>query len=89
MFYQTKEIIFDNRTFIIKFRPDWGGRMCECKLYELVRPTWKIFRTKHLDNIWFMVEDYDSIEVGLKWTVINYWKREASQDMIRKKWDNI
>lgn len=89
MFYKSKEIIFDDRTFLVKFRPDWGGRMCECKIYELIRPSWKFFKYKHLDNVWFMVEEYNTIDDGLKSMVINYWKREASEDMLREKWNNI
>ena len=89
MFYQSKEIVFDNRTFFVKFRPYWEGKMCEVKLYELKRPNWKIFRYNFLDIYYFWVEDYQSINEGLHHMVINYWKHEASEDIIRKKWDNI
>ena len=89
MFYQSKEIFYDNRTFLVKFRPYWEGKMCEVKLYELKRPNWKFFKYSFLDIYYFWVEEYESINEGLHHMVINYWKHEASDDIIKKKWDNI
>ena len=89
MFYQAKEIIFDNRTFLVKFRACSEGKMCEVKVYELKRPDRKFFKYKFLDSYYFWVEDYETILEGLYQMVIIYWKQEASDDIIRRKWDNI
>lgn len=89
MFYKSKEIIHNDRTFLIKFRPYWEGKMCECKLYELVRPNWKLFKYKFLDIYYFWVEEYKSIPDGLHKMLSNYISRETFDTTLRTMWDNI
>lgn len=56
---------YANRVFEIYSHRD-GSVLFEMSVYEVVRPTWKLFRTRYFGHKWFFLDDYSTVEEGLK-----------------------
>ena len=80
----------DNRIFEA-YVTSIGCAMIEVNIYEVVRPTWKIFRTKFFS--WFsttcFLEDYDTISDAINWCFEHGWKREEKEAATRSKWEEF
>ena len=74
------------RTFICYVHSEFSGLMGAVNIFEVVRPKWKIFRTKFCDYRTFWLSDYDSIEAGVKSCIRGYVKEEIEQSTINDKW---
>jgi hypothetical protein len=68
-----------------------GTALAEITYYEVVRPTWKIFRTKFLPfgSKVVSVEDFDTIESAVRFGLCICLEVEAEQECIAKKWKNF
>lgn len=77
----------DNRTFEAYVNMNYGS-MVEISFYEVIRPTWKIFRTKFFPfySTWFCAEDYNSIMDGVETCLTEGFHEEALEQSIENKW---
>lgn len=64
------------RTFELSAHRDFHGAMICYSIDEVVRPSWKIFRTKYCDSGMFWLSDFDSVEDGLLCQLSKYLESE-------------
>ena len=76
----------DNRTFELYISPSCVSGMAEVSIYEVVRPSWKIFRSRHFNGGSFWVEDYDTIADGAYDLLAYYLDKERSANKLAEKW---
>jgi hypothetical protein len=62
----TVVIIREGRTFEATACPDFEGAMVHYFIDEVVRPNWKIFRTRSIRSGCFWVSDFATILEGLE-----------------------
>ena len=74
-----------NRTFECYASPE-GSAMVSVTIWEVVRPTWKIFRTRFYDSKCFWIDDYDSIEMGILASLQYFLDKEHEQNLRANKW---
>lgn len=80
----------NNRTFIAHVSPEGSG-MVSVAFHEVVRPTWKIFRATifPIENSWFYLKDYPSIEVGINHRLTHVLRAEEERNENMKKWQDF
>lgn len=68
-----------------------GFGMAEVSFYEVVRPSWKIFRTKFLpfNSASFYVSDYDSIAEAIECKLDNGFRIERAEKATEAKWQEF
>ena len=80
----------NNRTFIAYVNPIGSG-LAEVSFYEVIRPSWKIFRTTflpfHTSGLW--VQDYESISLGVSACLDSGFEIEQREKEIAEKWKNF
>lgn len=83
--------IVDNRTFevITVMAAGFHGEMAECYIYEIIRPNWKIFRKRWLDTKTFWIDDFPTIEDGVKLMLEQVIENENKDTGIQAKWDEF
>lgn len=81
-----KIIKINGRTFECHYSPEFHGVMCAVSIYEVVRPTWKIFRTSYKAYKTFWVNDYETIYKGIVAMVVAYLEDEADKEYLYNKW---
>lgn len=76
---------YKNREFEVYGRR-YGEVMFDVTIYEVVRPTWKIFRTKSSPFVdtWFCIDNYPSIDDAIK-TLIAKRLVEEEKEVERSK----
>ncbi len=79
----------DGRTFEFTAHPDFQGCMTSYEIREVVRPTWKIFRTRHCKSGHFWTEDYSTIKEGLLAMLGIYLEQETIDKSNRKKFEDF
>lgn len=82
-------VIRNNRTFECYCSSEYSGKMCEVMIYEVVRPKWKIFRTKYRSYRTFWIEDFSTIREGVESRVDKYLHDEWKEQAITAKWEEI
>ena len=80
-----KNYTIGNRTFECYVSPE-GSDMASVTIWEVVRPTWKIFRTKYYNSKYFWIDDYDSIEMGVLASLQYFLDIEHEQNIRANKW---
>lgn len=83
-----RNIIFGGREFEIYLSSEFSGRMCAVSIYEVVRPNWKIFRTKYRAYKTFWVNDFKTVKEGMYAMIDDYIKDEQESKLIQEKWEN-
>ena len=85
---KTETYIFDDRTFEVTTVLETGfhGEMAHSFIYEVVRPNWKFFRTRMIDDRTFWVSDYETIQEGAKTMLAHVLSREKELAEVRQKW---
>lgn len=80
----------NNRTFEAYVTPI-GCRMAEVSFYEVVRPSWKIFRTKFFPfhSATIFVEDYDRIIEAVEKKLSEGLRIEAKDKEVQDKWQEF
>ena len=80
----------NNRTFIA-YVHSIGTGIAEVSFYEVVRPSWKIFRTNFLPfhSSTFWLEDYESISLGVSACLDKGFEIEQREKEIAEKWENF
>ena len=80
----------DNRTFEI-YVSSIGYGMAEVKVYEIIRPTWKIFRRTFFSQFstTFFLADYDTIADGVDYCFERAWKRMTQEQSNINKWEEF
>jgi hypothetical protein len=65
-----------------------GCHLAEVTFYEVVRPTWKIFRTKFfpLGSRMFSVDDYENIIDGVRSCLLGVIAEEEHDQEVMEKW---
>lgn len=65
-----------------------GSHLAEVTFYEVVRPTWKIFRTKFfpLGSRIFSLDDYGNIMDGVRSCLLRLIAEEEHDLRIAEKW---
>ena len=88
MAQKTETYIFDGRTFEVTtvLEAGFGGAMAHSFIYEVVRPNWKFFRTRMIDDKTFWVSDYETIQEGAKTMLARVLSREKELAEVRQKW---
>lgn len=68
-----------------------GCGMAEVSFYEVVRPSWKIFRTKlfPFHSATIFVEDYDSIIEAVEKKLSEGLRIEAKDQEVQDKWQEF
>jgi hypothetical protein len=68
-----------------------GFGMAEVSFYEVVRPSWRIFRTKFLPfhSASFYVSDYDSIAEAIECKLDNGFRIERAEKATEAKWQEF
>ena len=79
-------VVKQGRTFECYTSADLSGKMCTVNIYEVVRPTWKIFRTRYKDSRGFWVDDYDTLQEGIDKMLDTFLKWEQEEAERRMKW---
>ena len=77
----------NNRTFEAHVN-SIGGHMVEVSFYEVVRPTWKIFRTKFFPfySSYFFVDDFNTILEGVHDCLNTAFAVEQTDNDTFNKW---
>lgn len=80
----------DNRTFEA-YVSSIGFGLADVSFYEVVRPSWKIFRTKFLPfhSASFYVDDYSSIIEAIECKLDNGFRIEAKDKATQAKWQEF
>ena len=80
----------DNRTFEA-YVNSLGLGLAEVSFYEVVRPTWKIFRTKFFpfDSNTFFVDDYETILLAVQDCLRECLADEAHDKERVEKWKSF
>lgn len=65
-----------------------GCHLVEVTFYEVVRPSWKIFRTKFfpLGSKIFSVDDYENIIDGVRPCLLQVIAKEEHDQKVAEKW---
>lgn len=84
-FKPNKIYTIDNRTFECYVASE-GDAWVSVTVWEVVRPTWKIFRTKYYDSKYFRIDNYDSIEMGVLDSLQYLLEVEDKQNQRIAKW---
>lgn len=79
----------EHRLFECHYSSEFSGRMCAVSIYEIVRPTWKIFKSAYRKYITFWVDDYETVKKGIVAMVEGYLDDEKENEKIREKWGNL
>lgn len=85
---KTETYTLDGRTFEVTTVLEAGfhGEMAHSYIYEVVRPNWKFFRTRLMDDKSFWVSDYETIQEGAKTMLTLVLSREEELAAVRQKW---
>lgn len=77
-----------NRKYEVYTTPESGlhGLMARVYVWEIVRPNWKFFRTRFVDDKIFWVSEFPSIEEGEKSCFEKIMKEQEEQESIYRKW---
>ena len=51
---------------------DFNGAMVCGNIYEVVRPTWKIFRTSYCNHFCFWISDFPTVQEGVDFCFDDY-----------------
>ena len=88
---KTEIYILENRTFEVTTVLEEGfhGEIAHTFIREVVRPNWKFFRTRMIDDKMFWVFDYETIQEGVKAMLIRVLSREQELAEIRQKWSDF
>ena len=80
----------NNRTFEA-YVGSIGTGIAEVSFYEVVRPSWKIFRTTFLPFHYsgFFVQDFPTITEAVQSCLDKGLKAEAEEKEISEKWKNF
>lgn len=82
-----KQIVtIEGRTFECHYGAELSGKMCGVNIFEVKRPKWKIFRTTYQDQCTFWVDDYESIQEGVRQMVMRFLAREQEANARYEKW---
>lgn len=79
----------DNRIFECYCASKYNAKVCEVLIYEVVRPKWKIFRTKYRSFKAFWIDDFPTIREGVESRVDKYLHDEWKEQAITAKWEEI
>lgn len=75
----------NNRTFNCYIKP-LGRALIEVSVWEVVRPTWIIFRTRYMGNKSFFDTDYPSIFLGVVAMIDKCVAEEKEENERVAKW---
>ena len=91
MAQKTEIYTFEGRTFEVTTVLEAGfqGEMAHSFICEVVRPNWKFFRTRIIDDKTFWVSDYETIQEGAKAMLARVLNREKELAEIRQKWSDF
>lgn len=56
-----------------------GQYFINCSIYKVVHPKWKFFRTKYVSSKTFFIEDYLTIDVGIKIMISKVLQEESEE----------
>ena len=63
--FKSITVIKNGKTFECECTPELGGAMCGVAIYEVKRPTWRIFRRAYRGYKTFWINDYNTITNGV------------------------
>lgn len=79
----------DGRTFEFQVQTDFLGAQIEYCISEVVRPKWKIFRTRFCRSGRFWIEDFPTVREGLKYSLALFLAGEQAEIENRKKYQDF
>lgn len=79
-------VIKEGRTFECYPSAELSGKMCGVNIFEVKRPSWRIFRTTYRDHYAFWVDDYESIQEGIESMVRHFLRKEQEEKARYEKW---
>lgn len=86
---KVKTYVIEGRTFECYVSPSCLTNYVSVSIWEIVRPKWKIFRSKYRDSYNFWVFDYDTIDIGVQETIRSYLKQEWKSNCVCTKWEEF
>lgn len=77
---------YENREFEVYAHQNMGVAL-DVAIYEVVRPTWKIFRSKFfpLVDTYFFIDDYPSIDDAIRTLIARKLAEEEREEECTKK----
>ena len=54
-------------------------------MYEVIRPTWKLFRTRYIDKRIRFLEEFDSVEDAIEDAFTSMISKLKTEEEVRKK----
>ena len=84
-----KTVVIDNREFECHINSEFCGHACAVSIYEVVRPSWKIFRTTYRAYKVFWIDEFPSVKEGIQKMVKIYLNEENEENKIRLKWKEL
>lgn len=79
----------NNRTFEITAHTDFNGAMIDYMIWEVVRPKWKIFRTRYFAGGSFWIEDFPTVREGLQHALDEFLAEEKRDQENKKKFEDF
>ena len=84
--FKSITVIKNGQTFECECTPELGGSMCGVAIYEVKRPTWRIFRRAYRGYKTFWVNDYNTITDGVVGMVEDYLEIQKLNEEYDEKW---
>ena len=81
--------IHDGKEYEIYTHQDFNGAMVCGNIYEVVRPTWKIFRTSYCKHFCFWTSDFETVREGVEFCFANYFEELQRTAENYKKYDDF
>ena len=75
-----------NREFECYANSSCSQVLVEVQIYEVVRPKWKLFRTKEVDSCSFYIDKFDTIEEGIREMLAKFLVEEKEKQEREAKW---
>lgn len=82
-----KYVVVGNREFYCWCEGAFSGKMCCVNIYEYYHR--KLFKNKYRAYKTFWVDDYDTIEEGMRDMVKAYIKEEEEENKLTAKWNKF
>lgn len=80
----------DNRIFEAYVNSTFPN-MVDVSFYEVVRPSWKMFRTNFFPfySTWFYLSDFETVEEGVKFSLNKGFEQEEKENAKLTKWQTF
>lgn len=86
---ERRNVLYGGREFEVYLSSEFGGRMCEVSVWEVIHPNRKFFRTKYRCYKTFWISDFETIKEGIYAILNDYLHDEEEANLIASKWKEV